>query len=322
MNWRRTIAKSLKEQSEAVLKKHLAVGSSKANIENIGNTTYKKFTSMRSYKESSSTLARIAKDMNVSKLKDINIERAQEYLNSRRDSERAGQNVLHVELGGRTNQRLLSQKTLDAERKSLSILLGEPIARVYSSAKKPDSSRSYRNDQVEIISKAQSPRNALSTKISLAAGLRAHELLQIRKASELQVTASRKWSDNRFDGLKGEKYVVIGKGGLIREVRIPHELSKELESRRHNAPVEVKDRGVKYKSLYDIGGGNSFSKSFSAASKRTLGWSNGAHGLRHQYAQSRLAHFKSKGYNDEEAKLFVSQELGHFRASIVEVYLK
>lgn len=316
------MAKSLLEQSEALLKKHLAMGKSKSNVGNIGKTPYKQFTSMRSYKESASTLARIAESMGVSRLKHINIEEAQEFLISRREAERAGQNVLHVEIKDRSNQRLLTQKTLDAERKALSILLGLPIARVYSAASNAAKSRSYTDFQVKAISEAQTTRNALATKIAHAAGLRAHELLQIRKADELQITSNRQWSKNRFNGLDGERYVVAGKGGLVREIRIPSDLAKELEARRYETPVEIMDRKVKYTSHYDIGGGNSFSKSFSTASKRALGISNGAHGLRHQYAQSRMAHLTGKGYSDKQAKLIVSQELGHFRASITGVYLR
>ena len=316
------MAKDLKVQAEAVLKKHIATGLPKAQVGVIGETPYKQFTSIRSYKESAATLARIANTMGVDKLKNIDIEKAQDYLIARKEQERANRNILHVENKSQNSNRLVTQKTLDAERKALSILIGKPIPRVYSSSDSSRGQRAYTDYQVNEIAKSQSPRNALATKIAHASGLRAKELLQIRRASELSVTSGRKWHKDRFSGLNGEKYVVIGKGGLIREIIIPTNLAKQLETRRLDTPMLVTDRGVKYQSFYDIGGGNAFSKSYSDASKRTLNFSNGAHGLRHQYAQSRMTYFKSQGYSDKVAKTLTSQELGHFRASITNVYLR
>lgn len=64
------------------------------------------------------------------------------------------------------------------------------------------------------------------------------------------------------------------------------------------------------------------SNSFSAASKRTLGWSHGAHGVRHTYAQTRMEELQQLGRIYQEALEIVSQELGHFRRDITEVYLR
>lgn len=73
---------------------------------------------------------------------------------------------------------------------------------------------------------------------------------------------------------------------------------------------------------YEIAGGKNWSNSFSAASKRELGWSHGAHGLRHSYAQNRMDELQQQGFLYQEALEIVSQEMGHFRASITEVYLR
>ena len=51
-------------------------------------------------------------------------------------------------------------------------------------------------------------------------------------------------------------------------------------------------------------------------------FSNGGHGLRHSYAQERMAELKSLGLARAIALETVSQELGHFRAEITEVYLR
>ena len=53
-------------------------------------------------------------------------------------------------------------------------------------------------------------------------------------------------------------------------------------------PIRVRDRGVFYVQKYDLAGGKKFTDSFAKASERALGWSTGAHGLRHSYAQERL----------------------------------
>lgn len=302
-----------------MLKKHLSLGENKRNVMLIENTTHSRFTSVRSYKETASTLARVADNMGVHMLRDIDSTKASEYLNRRKDMLSEKAQLVHVQDRA---ANLVSQKTLDAERKALSILLNEPIARVYSSNDRPMGSRSYTTSQVDEIAKHQSPKNALATKVAGEAGLRASELLTLRKAGELNISSSRNWHDSRFVGMEGERYVVTGKGGLIREVMLSHETAKALEARRLNTPVTTQDRGVNFKSYYDIGGGNSFSQSYSAASKRALGFSNGAHGLRHQYAQARLEHIKSLGHSTMEAKLILSQEIGHFRASITDTYLR
>ncbi|MHC8390176.1 hypothetical protein ACYZTM_19565 [Pseudomonas sp. MDT2-39-1] len=116
-------------------------------------------------------------------------------------------------------------------------------------------------------------------------------------------------------------YTVHGKGGLTREVRIPIHLAKRLEVTRLPEARSVTDRGVRYQQFYELGGGQPWSKSFGAASKTALGWSNGAHGLRHSYAQERLSTLQ-RYLTREEAKRVVSQELGHFRPEITEIYLR
>jgi integrase len=87
-------------------------------------------------------------------------------------------------------------------------------------------------------------------------------------------------------------------------------------------PREVTDRGIFYQQNYEINGGNAWSKSFSEASERALGWSEGAHGCRHSYAQERMEELEKAGYSREIALETVSQEMGHFRPEITEVYLR
>ena len=165
--------------------------------------------------------------------------------------------------------------------------------------------------------------HALATEIAHAAGLRGHELLTLRRADEQAASTHRKWSAERFEGRPDSvRYTVVGKGGLKREVALPGYLAARLEEKRWERPKTVTDRGIRYTQHYDLGGGLAWSRSFSVASKRALGWSTGGHGLRHSYAQERIEDLQQDGHTYDSALGLVSQEMGHFRADITEVYLR
>jgi integrase len=184
------------------------------------------------------------------------------------------------------------------------------------------SSRSYTHTQIDMIRDRMTPKNALCVEIAHAAGLRAHELYTIDKLDH-QPADIRPEHELKFqDKSDWERYSVNGKGGLIREIRLPPELAKRLESHRLPTPVQVRDRAVFYDKKYDLSGGKKFSNAFSAASKRTLGYSNGAHGIRHTYAKTELGRYQQRGVPFVDAKTIVSQELGHFRPDIVDAYLR
>ena len=230
-------------------------------------------------------------------------------------------------LEGRAAQ--VRQKTLDQDRQALQILpLVGKLERIKSDPKlKPtrlaSEGRAYTPEQVEIIARAQTPRNALATRIAYASGVRAAELITLMPASERPASEHREWSPERFDGRGDVRlYTVDGKGGLKREVALPLYLAEQLENRRLQRPERVTDRGVHCTQYYDLGGGNAWSKSFGTASKNELGWSTGAHGLRHSYAQDRVGELQGSGHGHASALGMVSQELGHFRPDITEVYLR
>jgi hypothetical protein len=224
----------------------------------------------------------------------------------------------------------VGQSTLDQERQAMQYFLvargtlteGERIDRVHSELETVLSSRAYTGEQVAMIALAQSQDNALATKVAECAGLRAHELLTIHPAAEQPASSHREWTDARFHGRDGERYTVIGKGGLCREIVISRELSDRLESTRLAQPRTVTDRCIFYQQHYQISGGQKWSQSFSAASMRQLGWSSGAHGVRHEYAQVRMCELQESGYAYHQALGIVSQEMGHFREDITEVYLR
>jgi integrase len=185
-----------------------------------------------------------------------------------------------------------------------------------------EQSRAYNTEQIARIAAHQATHNALATEIALAAGLRAHELLGLRRTHHREPD-HRPAHSMKFSGIRESTigYSVHGKGGLVREVRIPISLARRLEKTRLAEPRAATDRGINYQQMYAIGGGQPWSKSVSAASKKALGWSNGAHGLRHAYAQQRMAMLE-RHLPRSQALEVVSQEMGHFRPEITEVYLR
>lgn len=229
----------------------------------------------------------------------------------------------------------VGQKTLDMERQAIQTMMthvtkkinpGEKLEVVKSHHEQILKSRAYTPEQMKSVAERQTEKNALATEIAHSAGLRAHELLTLDKA-ENQPPDTRPSNAEKFTGREGERYTVEGKGGLVREVVIPSHLAERLEDKRLDEPKSVTDRGIHYEQRYDIAGGKAWSNSFSAASERALGWSEGAHGLRHSYAQERMNELRDinreNGHLEREHALtVVSQEMGHFRPDITEVYLR
>lgn len=216
----------------------------------------------------------------------------------------------------------VAQKTLDLDRQAIQIHLGVQLEVVKSEVETRLSTRSYTPEQVERIAAAQSERNSLATQIAYDAGLWAHELLTLQPADERAASPHRQWSSGRFAGRSGVLYTVTGKGGLVREVLISHHLAARLEDKRFAESHQVSDRGVHYMQHYDSGGGRAWSQSFSTASKRVLGFSNGAHGLWHGYVQERMKKLQASGMRYTEAKGTIAKEVGHFAHKTTEAYLR
>lgn len=256
----------------------------------------------RGYEQALKGIAEYVQEHRLGDLRSLTVEIAQQYLADRAAT--------------------VSQKTLDIDRQAMQMHLGVKLEVVKSERETHLSTRSYTAAQVERIASAQSERNSLATRIAHNAGLRAHELLTIRPTNERPPSTHREWNAERFAGREGERYTVEGKGGLVREVLLSRELATQLETTRLADPRLVTDRGVNYTQHYDIGGGRAWSQSFSAASQRELGFSNGAHGLRHSYAQERMQELQRGGMNYDDAKGTVAQEVGHFDKETTEAYLR
>ena len=216
----------------------------------------------------------------------------------------------------------VSQSQLNKDRQAIQSCLGERLPVLKSEVDVVRGSRLYTTEQLALVREQQTPHNAVATEIVERTGIRAHELLTIRPAVEQRRSAHRKWRSDLHNGCKGLVYTVQGKGGLVREVMIPHHLADRLESTRRATPQLVTDRGVRYISYYDIGGGQRWSMSFTAASSRALGWSSGGHAVRATWACNRVAELQGMGYGIETAKEVCSQNLGHFRPDVLEYYLR
>lgn len=188
--------------------------------------------------------------------------------------------------------------------------------------------RAYSPEQISYLADQQSERMALSTEICAAAGLRAHELHTLQKLDEPNSripSSHRTWNKANYSGGGRERwstYTVQGKGGLVREIRLPNEVAVRLEATRLTSPENIVDRGVNYVRNYNVMGGQSFSNAWSKCSNTHFGFSNGAHGLRHTYAQQRMQEIQNSGINYKQALAIVSQELGHFRETITLEYLR
>lgn len=294
--------RSSKDQAAHAVSTKNAVGTSRHDNKADGNIH--SIRSVGAYEQSLKQFGDFLVENRLGDLKNTTAEIAQAYLLERQEA-------------------MLSQKTIDLDRQALQCHLGQHLERVQSLKETDLGTRSYTNEQIKEVASHQSERNALATEIAHAAGLRAHELATIRPSSERQPSAHRQWSENRFAGRDGVSYTVKGKGGLVREVQIPRALAVRLEARRiEGGPVRVTDRGVHYQKHYDIGSGKNWSSSFSRVSTNNLGWSNGAHGLRHSYAQERMSELQGAGMSYKQALGTVAQELGHFSPHTTEAYLR
>ncbi len=216
----------------------------------------------------------------------------------------------------------IGQKQLDADRSALRYLLRDDLDKVKALEPQELSPRAYTNQQIDMIRERQEPHNAIATDLIHHSGMRAHELHTLRRLDEGQAAPHRTWHADRFMGREGVRYIVIGKGGLSREIMIPHHLADRLEERRIDQRA-ITDRQIHYEGKrYNIGGGQAWSSSFSKSSSAELGWSNGGHGLRHSYAQDRYQELMRLDCTHDHALRIVAQEMGHFRADVTNTYLR
>lgn len=293
------------KQAAKAVSKASAIGESRHDNKGGDDFKIRSLSTAETYKEVLTQVATWLREQGIQRgLQSISVTEAKQYLAERSED--------------------LGQSSLDKHRNAIQCVIVQKLERVTTEkvAVLANQSRAYSADQARAILNSQNDRNAISTAIAFASGLRAHELLTIRPVSEQPASSHRTWSADRFTGRDGVRYSVIGKGGLTREIQLPQGLADRLEARKLDAPVQVTDRKIHYTQHYDVAGGKNWSDNFTSHSKAQLEFTNGGHGLRHGYAQTRMSELQERGASYRQSLTIVSQELGHFRASITETYLR
>jgi len=204
----------------------------------------------------------------------------------------------------------------------------------------PTTSRAYSREQVVEIINHLDFKCGLVTEFAYATGVRVSEWTSMRPASEFpaQIVEYRqkqleRHKDNRWAGRFPNEsliaYTVSGKGNLNREVKIPQSMAELIEIFRMPETQEVKvNRGEDNRTIiqyYELPTGCSWAKKFSNTSKMLFGNSrkdHGPHGLRHSFAQNRMEELQQLGFSWNEAREIISQEMGHFRSSETDTYLR
>lgn len=215
----------------------------------------------------------------------------------------------------------VGQKALDLDRQAISMHLGEKMERVQSDMVAEKNGRAYAPEQLAAIREHMTSRNALAVELCEKCGLRAHELAALRPAADQPRSAHRDWHPQLHQGREGVLFSTRGKGGLVRELMVPTEMARRLDQFKIDPQIRI-DRGIRYTQHYNVGSGQALSQAFSRASKLALGFSNGLHGTRHTFCQRELERLQASGHSRSEAKTLVSQLVGHFRSTIVDVYLR
>jgi integrase len=279
-------------------------------IKNLQGAIIKSVGTARNYEAALTRVSEHLKESKEGSLRQLTVEKAICYLEERGQS--VGQSQLNMER--QSIQMMMKHLTNRLQQ-------NETLPVIKSEFSESLKSKAYTQIQVKHISNSQQEHNSLATAIAYNAGLRAHELLTLRPEKD-QKPDVRPALNTKFFGREGIFYTVIGKGGLIRRVLIPVHLSNQLEKLRLSVLNQIIDRNISYKQYYTINGGNRWSSSFTSASNRVIGKSFGAHGLRHSYAQERMEELRVFGFNRQEALETVSQEMGHFRSTITEIYLR
>lgn len=214
------------------------------------------------------------------------------------------------------------QKTLDGYRQSLRLVYDLQVPYVLSKVATILEPRAYRDEQIKYLSSVANSQLSLSIRLASASGMRAIELDTLARTTDTKEDI-RPWLPGRFSGREHwVSYVVKGKGGLRRNIKIPPEISDELEISRLSEPTRKTSRGINYLKRYKLIGGHTFSQQFSRLSIREFNWSAGAHGLRHRFAQNRLIELQKLGFAYCTALEILSQELGHFSTKNTMAYLR
>jgi integrase len=194
---------------------------------------------------------------------------------------------------------------------------------------RPKERRAYTLDQIKEIQKnLPSFAARLATQVIVESGCRSQDLASMCLESERPLRNARltKLHPDRFAGREDwVKVSFIGKGGHEYTSTISAELAKEVTKFRLYEARDFRERNqdnVVTKQYYDIPAGKRLSLIWTDASKRTFGFSRGIHGLRHTFAQERVKAMQALDVAWDKILECVSQQMGHYRAEQVGVYLR
>jgi integrase len=214
----------------------------------------------------------------------------------------------------------VSASQLKKDRMAIAFAYGESLERVTAKPATKRPPREISLEQLNEVASHQSSRNASSSQVAYAGGLRPSELLTIARPEE-QPPAVRQWNKYMHFGQTDLiAYTTIGKGGLARLFYLPKAKSDVLETYRRDEPTRVRERGRDLLSYYSIPGGDAWASSFRKACIRAYGESPGGHAPRHGYVARRKIELGRLGLSKADIELAISSELGHFREEIVPRY--
>lgn len=216
------------------------------------------------------------------------------------------------------------QSTVDLARQAINLHVhpDRPIPYICSQVPTIVRNRAYTAEQIQLLCAEADPCMRVSISLASDAGLREMELLTLARFSRL-TPSDRRWHEDRFSGRADDApFVVHGKGGLVREVRVNQENAEKLKLAERAHPVRIDHRGAHLMSHFDLIGGHKFSSKFGRLSQRVLGFSQGGHGLRHSFSQRRRDELLCLGFCLNEAIQILSHELGHFATKNTLAYLR
>jgi len=141
---------------------------------------------------------------------------------------------------------------------------------------------------------------------------------QFQNETGCRISESAVIRESQFRGLGKDPYTgenigvvnVLGKGGKEREVYLNVDTYNKLAQK-------VDENG----GLFKVGK-TSYTNSVKASAYSVGQIYTGTHDFRHAWVQDRFREVQELGYSDEQTLASVSEEIGHVRPDITEVYLK
>jgi integrase len=162
--------------------------------------------------------------------------------------------------------------------------------------------RGFEKPQI-VVDNITNTEHRFCAQIQSESGCRIHEISQIR--------------DNQLKGLGKDPYngkevgvvTIVGKGGKQREVYLKPDTYNKLAE-------NIKNSGI-----FKVGK-SAYTNSVKEAANSVGQKYSGTHDFRHSWVQNRFAEVQKMGFSNEQSLRSVSEEIGHVRGDITEVYLK